>query len=66
MIYFFLDLWDKFLGLLDDVFIRHFYGNKEIRLSGILFLMSIVGIFFSIQVGLYLALIAIFFRLGDL
>lgn len=66
MIYFFLDLWDKFLSLLDDIFIRHFYECKEVRLSGVLFLISIIGTFFSIQIGLYLALIAIFFRLGDL
>lgn len=66
MIYFFLDLWDKFLSLLDDIFIRHFYNCKEVRLSGVLFLASMVGMPFSIQTSIYFALIAIFFRLGDL
>lgn len=57
---------DYILDVLDSLFIRKFWGYKELRVSGIVFVFSFFSLFFlSWELALFMLIVAIFFRIEE-
>ena len=57
---------DYILDVLESLFIRKFWGYKELRVSGIIFVFSLFSLFFlSWELALFLLIMGIFFRIEE-